>query len=68
MNVPKIDWSCFEERRRWEEQNRETLLKWAALSFTEKIKIVEKMNEIARTFHSGRLPPSADEHEESSTL
>jgi hypothetical protein len=68
MNVPKIDWSCPEERRRWEEQNGEKLLEWAALSLTEKIKIMEEMEEVARAFHGGKLPPSPDEHEERTTL
>lgn len=64
MNVPKIDWSCFEERKRWERANPETLQEWAALSLTEKIKLLEEMEEIARSFHGGKLPPSADEREE----
>ena len=68
MSVPKIDWSCPEERRRWEEQNIETLRKWAALSFTEKIKIVEEMEEVARSFHGGTLPRSADDHAERTAL
>jgi hypothetical protein len=68
MNVAKIDWSCPEERRRWEEQNGETLRKWAALSLTEKIKIIEEMEKVARTFHDGKLPQSPDEPRERTTF
>ena len=59
MSVPKIDWSCPEERRNWKEQNTETLRRWAALSLTEKIKIIEEMEQVARSIHGGKLPPFA---------
>ena len=68
MSVPKIDWFCPEERRNWEEQNTETLRRWAALSLTEKIKIIEEMEQVARSIHGGKLPPSPEEHEERTTL
>jgi hypothetical protein len=68
MSVPKIDWFSPEERKRWEQQNGETLRKWAALSLTERIKLVEEMEAAARSIHGGKLPPSSDEHEERTTL
>jgi hypothetical protein len=68
MNVPKIDWFCPEERKRWEQQNPETLRNWAQLSLTERIKIVEEMEEVARSIQGRKLPPSPDEHEERTTL
>lgn len=65
VSVPKIDWFCPEERRRWEDQNIETLRKWAALSFTERIRILEEMEEVARSIHGGKLPPSPGQRGES---
>jgi hypothetical protein len=64
MSLPKIDWLSPDVRRRWEEQNVETLRKWATLSLTEKIKIAEEMEEIGRTFHGGKFPDLTDEHDE----
>jgi hypothetical protein len=52
------------ERELWKRHNIESLLEWADLPFTKKIQMLEEMEEVARAFHGGKLPPSPDEHEE----
>ena len=54
------------EREMWRQQNRADLLYWADLPFTKKIQMLEDMEEVAKAFHGGKLPPSPDEHEEQS--
>ncbi len=68
MNVPPIDWSDVEQRRCWEKQNPEIVREWSNLSFTEKIKIIEEMENIVRDLHDGELPPSPDQKEDHATL
>jgi len=53
-----------EERKLWRQQNIADLLECADLPFTKKIQMLEDMEEVARAFHGGKLPRSADEHEE----
>ena len=53
-----------EDRKRWERQNLADLLYWADLPFTTKIQMFEDMEEVARAFNGGKLPRTADEHEE----
>jgi hypothetical protein len=52
----------------WRKQNIADLLYWADLPFAKKIELVEGMEEVARSIHGGKLPPSPDEHEERTTL
>jgi hypothetical protein len=56
------------ERELWREQNRKDLLYWADLPLTKKIELLEGMEEVARSIHGGKLPPSPDEHEERTSL
>lgn len=53
-----------QEREMWRNQNRDDLLYWASLSLATKIELIEGLEEVARAFHGGKLPRSADEHEE----
>jgi len=53
-----------QEREMWRNQNRDDLLYWASLSLAKKIELIEGLEEVARAFHGGKLPRSADEHEE----
>ena len=55
-----------EDRKLWEKQNLADLLYWADLPFTQKIQMLEDLEEVARAFHGGKLPPSPDEHQEKS--
>jgi len=56
------------EKEAWRRHHIESLLEWASLPFTRKIQMLEDMEEVARAFHGGKLPRSADEHEERTTL
>ena len=56
------------ERAMWREQNRKDLLDWASLPLGKKIELVERMVQLARSMHGGKLPKSPDEHEERTTL
>jgi hypothetical protein len=62
MNRTSIKPISAEDRKRWERQNLADLLYWADLPFTTKIQMLEDMEEVARAFHGGKLPPSPDEH------
>jgi hypothetical protein len=53
-----------ERKEIWRQQNIADLLECADLPFTRKIQMLEEMEEIARAFHGGKLPHSADEHQE----
>lgn len=64
MNRSSLKPISVEDRKRWERQNLADLLYWADLPFTRKIQMLEDMEEVAKAFHGGRLPPSPDEHEE----
>jgi hypothetical protein len=46
------------------EQNRKDLLDWASLPLGKKIELIERMVQLARSMHGGKLPKSPDEHEE----
>jgi hypothetical protein len=52
------------EKEMWRRHNIESRLADASLSFTEKIRRLEEMEEVARAFHGGKLARSADEHED----
>jgi len=60
--------SAEKEHELWQRHHIESLLSWADLPFTKKIQMLEDMEEVARAFHGGKLPRSADEHEERTTL
>jgi hypothetical protein len=64
MSGPKIKPISPEERKLWKQHNIDTLREWRAIPFTKKIQMLEDMEEVARAFHGGKLPRSADEHEE----
>jgi hypothetical protein len=66
MNQPSIKPISPEDRKLWEKQNLADLLYWADLPFTQKIQMLEDMEEVARAFHGGKLPPSPDEQVEES--
>jgi hypothetical protein len=50
-----------EDRKLWERQNLADLLYWADISFTKKIEMLEGMEEVAKAFHGGKLPPKPSE-------
>jgi hypothetical protein len=52
------------EERMWRAHRREQLIHWASSTFAQKIAMLEDMEEVARAFHHGKLPPSPDEHPE----
>lgn len=64
VNSPIIKEISPEERKLWEQHNIQTLREWRAIPFTTKIQMIEELEEVARAFHGGKLPPSPDEHEE----
>ena len=64
MSDPIIHPISDEDRKRWERQNIADLLEAANLPFTQKIRMIEEFEELARSIHRGKLPPSPDEHEE----
>ena len=56
MNEAKGSKISAAERRLWEEHNIQTLREWRAIPFTQKIQMVEELEELARSMHGGRLP------------
>jgi hypothetical protein len=64
----KSELSLEEEKEAWRRHHIESLLESASLPFSKKIQMLEEMEEVARVFHGGKLPPSPDEHEERTTL
>ena len=62
--LAKYGISAEQEREMWRAHRREQLVCWAGLPFAQKIRMLEDMEEVARAFHGGKLPRSADEHEE----
>ena len=56
MSAPTIKEISDHERELWRQQNIADLLYWADFSLTEKIKMVEGMEEVARSIHGGKLP------------
>ena len=63
MSEPNIRPISPEERKLWERHNLDTLREWRALTFTEKIKMLEEMEEVARAFQGGKLRRTADERQ-----
>ncbi len=61
MSAPSIRPISPEERKLWEKHNLDTLREWRALSFTDKIRMLEEMEELVRAFPGGRLPRTANE-------
>jgi hypothetical protein len=64
MNLPTVKPISAQERKLWEKHNIDTLREWRAIPFTKKIQMVEEMEEVAKAFHGGKLPRSADEDKE----
>ena len=58
------EFSPERDREMWRQHNIESLLESASLPFTTKIQMLEDMEEVARAFNGGKLPRTADEHEE----
>jgi hypothetical protein len=56
------------EKELWRRHHIASLLESADLPFTQKIRMLEELEEVARAFHGGKLPRSADEHEELKAL
>lgn len=61
MSAPKMNPISPEERKLWD-HNIETLREWRAISFTDKIKMIEELEEVVRTMQGGELPPVARDH------
>lgn len=68
MNKASSKLSPAEEKEAWRRHHIESLLEWADLPLTKKIQMLEEMEQVARSIHGGKLPPSPDEHEERTTL
>jgi hypothetical protein len=64
MSSDSINPISAEDRALWRRHNIADLLAYADLPLTRKIRMLEDMEEVARAFHKGKLPRSADEHEE----
>jgi hypothetical protein len=64
MSVPKIHKISDEERKLWREHNLQTLREWRAIPFAQKIRMVEEMEELARSIHGGELPMPPSERAE----
>jgi hypothetical protein len=60
----KSELSLEEEKQAWQRHSIESPLESASLPFSRKIQMLEEMEEVARAFHGGKLPPSPDEHED----
>jgi hypothetical protein len=56
--------SATEEKELWRQHNIASLLECTSLPFTRKIQMLEEMEEVIRSIHKGKLPPSPDEHDE----
>jgi hypothetical protein len=68
VNKASSKLSPAEEKEAWRRHHIESLLEWADLPLTKKIQMLEEMEQVARSIHGGKLPPSPDEHEERTTL
>ena len=53
--------SAEREKAMWRRQERADLLYWADLPFTQKIQMLEDMEELAKSMHGGKLPLSAED-------
>ena len=60
----KMGISSKQKMEMWRRHHIESLLESAGRSFTDKIRMLEGMEEVARAFHGGKLPRSADEHQQ----
>ncbi len=60
--------SAEREREMWRKQNIADLLYYCDLPFTEKLRFVEGMVEVARSMHGGKILNSPDEHDEQGRL
>jgi len=49
------------EREMWDAHRREQLLHWASFTLTQKIQMLEEMEEVAKSMHGGKLPPRPSE-------
>jgi hypothetical protein len=56
MSEPTVKPISAEDRKRWEQHNIQTLREWRAISFAQKIQMVEEMEDLARAMHGGQLP------------
>jgi hypothetical protein len=68
VNKASSKLSPADEKEAWRRHHIESLLEWADLPLTKKIQMLEEMEQVARSIHGGKLPPSPDEHEERTTL
>ena len=46
-----------QERAAWDAHRREQLLYWHSFPLTKKIRMLEDMEEVAKSMHGGKLPP-----------
>jgi hypothetical protein len=54
--------SAEREKAMWRRQERADLLFYADLPFAQKIQMLEDMEELAKSMHGGKLPPSAEDN------
>ena len=55
--LAKYGISAEREKEMWRQQNIADLRYWAGLSLTQKIQMLEDMEEVAKSIHGGKLPP-----------
>jgi hypothetical protein len=63
MSNPSVKPISAEDRKLWEQHNIATLREWRAIPFTQKIQMVEEMEEVARSIHGGKLPEAPSERQ-----
>jgi hypothetical protein len=68
MNAVNLRSISPEDRKRWEDHNIQTLREWRAIPFTEKIRMLEEMEDLARSMHGGKLPSKPSESENGTTV
>ena len=59
--LAKYGISAEREKEMWARQNLADLLYHADLPLTKKIQMLEDMEELAKSMHGGKLPPSAED-------
>ena len=59
--LAKYGISAEREKEMWRQQNIADLRYWAGLSLTQKIQMLEDMEEVAKSMHGGKLPPRIGE-------
>jgi hypothetical protein len=57
----KSELSLEDEKAAWRRHHIESLLESASLPFSKKIQMLEDMEEVAKAFHGGKLPPRPSE-------